>query len=151
MRGTVYLAGPISGLSYEGATDWRNDVCVELAEFGITGLSPMRHKEYLLGETTLADAYDDDPLKALSTSKAITTRDRWDCQRADLVLMNLAGATKVSIGSMIEIGWADAARVPIVGVLGEDDLHYHAMVRECLGWVVPTLEEAVDITIAVLA
>jgi hypothetical protein len=44
---TVYLAGPISGLNYDGATEWRIGFAGALAEVGIKGLSPMRAKEYL--------------------------------------------------------------------------------------------------------
>ena len=43
----VYLAGQISGLSYDGAVDWRKDAITRLDAEGITGLSPMRGKEYL--------------------------------------------------------------------------------------------------------
>jgi hypothetical protein len=31
----VYLAGPISGLNFEGATDWREHAKSYLKEFGI--------------------------------------------------------------------------------------------------------------------
>ena len=43
-------------------------------------------------------------------------------QRCDVVLMYLIGAKKVSIGTMIEAGWADAYRKPVVLVL-EDPTH----------------------------
>ena len=39
--------------------------------------------------------------------KGIVTRDRWDVAKADVVLMNLVGATQVSIGTMVELGWAE--------------------------------------------
>ena len=32
---TVYLAGPISGLTYDGVVDWREAVARELADVGI--------------------------------------------------------------------------------------------------------------------
>lgn len=129
-----YLAGPITGTTYEGATSWRDSAIAKLAEVGITGISPMRGKDYLLGKTTISDAYDE---FILSTQKAIVTRDRWDRQRADVVLVNVLGATKVSIGTMIELGWADATRRPIILIVDKGNPHDHAMVRELVGFIVP--------------
>jgi hypothetical protein len=86
MTKLCYLAGPITGTSHDGSTSWRDSAIAELAQVGIAGISPMRGKDYLLGKTTISDAYDE---YILSTQKAIVTRDRWDCQRADVVLVNL--------------------------------------------------------------
>lgn len=108
----------------------------------------MRAKEYLSHEAEIGDAYAD---TVLSNQKAITTRDRFDCQGSDLILVNLLGAARVSIGSMIELGWADAARVPIILAIEEEgNMHDHAMVREVAGWRVPSLDLALDVAIAVL-
>ena len=144
----VYLAGPITGLTFDGATDWRDKAIAELKDVGITGLSPLRAKEYLKGSKAISDAYPD---FGLSTEQAITARDRFDCQRAGLVLFNFLGAEKVSIGSCIEIGWADAARVPIILVIEKTgSVHDHAMVRAVSGWRVDTLEDGLHIAKAVL-
>lgn len=148
MNKSVYLAGPITGLSYEGATDWREYAKKDLADVGIAGLSPLRAKDYLRKVAKIEDSYAD---FGLSTEKAITARDRFDCQRVGVVLLNMLGATKTSIGSCIEIGWADAARVPIILVMEkEGNVHDHSMVRECIGWRVSTLEEGLMIAKAVL-
>jgi len=46
----VYLAGPITGLSYEKAVDWRRYAQIVLLEEGdIVAVSPMRSKDYLFG------------------------------------------------------------------------------------------------------
>jgi hypothetical protein len=50
----------------------------------------------------------------MSKPKGLTTRDRWDAMRCDVLLVNLLGATKVSIGTVLEFGWADAMDIPIV-------------------------------------
>lgn len=146
---SVYLAGPITGLTYDGATDWRDDVAQRLWLEGITPLSPLRGKDYLRDVGELKDQYHE--LNVLSSGKGITTRDRWDCQRADVVLMNLVGAERVSIGSVMEAAWADAARVPLVLAMEEGGLHDHAMMREVAGYVVPTLDQAVETTLAILS
>lgn len=144
---TVYLAGPITGCSYDGSVNWRETMIKNLKEFGINGLSPMRCKEYLLKEKSIADQYSQ---KVLSSAKGITTRDRWDVSRCDLVLVNLLGAYKVSIGTCIEYGWADAFRKPIITVIEENNIHKHAMLLEVSGFVVNSLEEGMSVALALL-
>jgi nucleoside 2-deoxyribosyltransferase len=140
----VYLAGPITGLDYNGATDWRVSAREDLKDFGIEGVSPMRAKEYLLQETRLLSHYDD---HALSSQKAITVRDRNDVIHCHGMIANLLEAERVSIGTCIEYGWADAFRKPIVTVmeLHQGNFHDHAMIRELSGSIVPTLEEAIHV------
>lgn len=147
MSKTVYLAGPITGLSYGGSTEWRGNVIAELARHDISGVSPMRGKDYLAGRTSIDDEYDE---FILSTSRAVVTRDRWDCQRSDVVLVNLLGAQRVSIGTVIELGWADSARRPIIIAMDSDNPHDHAMVRELAGFLVPTLDAAVSTAVVLL-
>lgn len=145
----VYLAGPITGLTYDQSTDWREKVHKALAP-DIDTLSPMRAKAYLktLPADLIGDEYAD---RILSTQKAITSRDRWDTMRADLVIFNFLGATKASIGTAIELGWADAARVPGLLVMEESgNVHDHSMVRETTGWRVSTLEDAIATARAIL-
>lgn len=142
----VYLAGPITGLDYEGAVDWREATRARLADHGIMAWSPMRAKEYLRAERALdARGYSE---HALSTARAITTRDRWDCMRADIVLANFVGAGRVSIGTVLELAWADAARVPVVAAMEGGNVHEHAMVLELIGFRAETLEDAVDLVLA---
>lgn len=141
----VYLAGPIKGLSYDDATNWRESASHDLVKHGIEPLSPMRYKDYLSEEKELKDSYGNNPL---SSDKGVVARDRWDVMRCDAVLMYLVGAEKVSIGTMIEVGWADAFRKPIVTVMTLHNVHFHAMVRECSGFIVPTLQQACEILYA---
>jgi nucleoside 2-deoxyribosyltransferase len=148
MTPTVYLAGPITGSTYAGATDWREGARRELAKGGIVGLSPMRGKDYLLADTSIKDSY---AAHVLSAMPGITTRDRFDVMRCDIVLLNVADAERVSIGSCIEIGWADAYRKPLILVASEGNAHWHAMVRQIAGFIVPTLDEALGVCKAVLS
>lgn len=147
-RPTVYLAGPITGLEFDNAQDWRYRVAQELAGAGIDAFSPLRAKEYLRSEGPLEDQYLD--LHPLSSGRGIMTRDRYDCTQRDMVLVNLLGATRVSIGTVMEIAWADLARKPIVCVMEADNIHRHAMLNEAVGFEVRTLDEAVLITKAIL-
>lgn len=143
----VYLAGPITGLSYDGAVDWREHAIKTLADSGIMGLSPMRGKQYLAGKEYVADSYAE---FTMSTPKAIVTRDRFDSTRCDVLLVNLLGSKKVSIGTVMEIAWADAARIPIVVVMEKGNIHEHSMLVQVSGYVVETLEEAIQVVIRIL-
>ncbi|QQG44967.1 MAG: hypothetical protein HYW89_03095 [Candidatus Sungiibacteriota bacterium] len=143
----LYCAGPITGVSFEGCTEWREYVAKKLPAH-IKAVSPMRGKNYLAKEKLVKDSYAQHPL---GSPKGITCRDRMDVMRCDLLLVNLLGAAKVSIGTVMEIAWADMLRKPIVIVMEKENIHSHAILREAAGFIVETLDEAVEIAIAVLS
>jgi nucleoside 2-deoxyribosyltransferase len=115
---------------------------------GILGYSPLRAKAYLKEYGKLEQSYQtkDQPLSCLSSDRGITHRDRFDVMTSDAVLFNFLGAERVSIGTCIEVGWADAYRKPCVIVMEpKDNLHDYPMIREIAGWRVPTLDDSVEI------
>ena len=141
----VYLAGPITGTTYSGCTDWREHFC-QNAPKGLVGLSPMRSKQYLTEETEIADQYHESPL---SCQRGMFARDSWDCRTCDAILVNLLGADRVSIGTVMEIAWGHAFHKPIVLVMEkENNIHEHAMLREACPFRVETLEEGYAILAA---
>lgn len=145
----VYLAGPISGLTYDGGQSWRTDAQHQLQALGIDAYSPLRAQSFLRSVGVLAaTTISADPL---GTAKAMTLRDRWDVQHADMVLMNLHGAVKPSLGSMIELGWANAWGVPVVAVMEPGNPHEHVMVSELVTFAVESLEQAIVVIAAVLS
>jgi len=145
----VYLAGPITGLTYQGCTDWRQKAMDYLAEYGIQGLSPLRAKDYLLNETSIADTYDD---TILSSQRGIFARDKFDCERSDVIFVNLLGAQRVSIGTVMEIGWATGKNKPIVLLMEKTgNLHDHAMLREACPWRTDNLDEALWVITTLIA
>lgn len=138
----VYLAGPMKGLSYKQAAEWRNYIANNIRE-DIECLNPFRGKTYLSNEIILKPIYD---TYALSNSKAITTRDRFDAQRCDVLLVNFLEAKDVSIGTCMEIAWADSVRTPIVLVMEkEGNPHDHPMITECAGFRVDSLDDAIEL------
>lgn len=147
MSGLVYLAGPISGQAYKGATEWREYATSILNPLGIQTASPLRFKSYLKDELDIADSYGK---YVLSTPKAIYTRDRWDVLRSDVILANFVGAEKVSIGTVLELGWADGFEKPVVIAMEDGNIHQHAMVTEIAGYILPTLNEALLVVEALL-
>lgn len=155
MEYRVYLAGPITGLSYDGTMEWREFVKkrfdqMKSDEKRIIGVSPMRAKEYL--STIESIGHGNEKYGICSGGKAIVCRDRNDVMTSDAILINLLGAEKVSIGTVIEIGWADAFRKPVVLVMekGRLNIHEHDMVSEMAGFWVETLEEGIHLINAIL-
>ena len=150
---SVYLAGPITGLTYDDGQDWREYAKGLLAP-DIDAYSPLRAKAHLSALGVLDNAGKSDSkylgLNALSEPQGITARDRFDCTGRSMVLVNFLGATQVSVGTCIELGWADGARRPVVIAMEEDNIHRHAMVNQIAGFIVPTLEDAVTVCKAVL-
>lgn len=140
----VYAGGIISGLTFKEASDWREEVQKKLGLYGIMVASPLRGKEHLEDETVLHKAgFSRNPM---TTQKGITTRDRFDVMKADIVLMNLLGAKEVSIGCMIECGYGDILRKPIVCVMEKGNPHDgHAMLETIISYKVDTLDKAIEI------
>lgn len=148
MTKCVYLAGPIKGLTYTDATEWREYAKQYLQKYGIITVSPMRFKTYLSTENKMPDSVEQLPL---SSEKGITTRDRNDVLTSDLVLANFLGAVVASCGTPIEFGWADAWRKPIVMVMEKTHNPFdHGMMRSLAGFRVETLNEGLMIVRALL-
>ncbi len=162
---TIYLAGPIAGLDYAGATSWREYVKHRISHTffstfskatavsnPIEVLSPMRGKNHLSDVKEFSSNGDEyKPFGVLSSNRGIITRDRWDTMRCDVLLVNLLGAKKVSIGTVMEIAWADSKRTPIVCAMEESgNPHEHGMVTEAIGFRVETLDEAINIVKGIL-
>lgn len=148
---SVYLAGPISGLNFDGASEWRDAAIAKLLEHNIDGYSPLRCKAFLKDiEKLSCHGRDYESRHVFSSSRGIMTRDRFDATRCDVLLVNLVGAKAVSIGTVMEIAWADLKRTPVVCAMEEGNVHEHIMVNEAIGFRVPTLEEAINVTIGIL-
>lgn len=143
----IYLAGPISGQTYEQATQWRHQFQLALPDW-IRCLSPMRGKDYLQREISVADKYDDHPL---CTQEGIMARDYFDAMRCDLMVVNLLGAERVSIGTVMEMAWAYTTHKPLIAIMEErGNPHDHSMLRECIGFRVTDILSAAKLAKAIL-
>ena len=165
---SVYLAGPITGLTYGNARHgWRDEFALMLPEH-IVPLSPMRGKDALMGVEEMQgdpDMYSDN---ALCASPGIIARDRNDIKNCDVMVACFLGAMDhPSIGTAVEFGWADAYRKPVVMVIENDpsvpytdkdgithsminpietrNIHLHAFLTEIAGYRTNNLEEAAQI------
>ena len=144
---TIYLAGPISGCSYDGCTSWR-EAFKSLVPESVQCLSPMRGKDYLEQEQVIDGSY---PGHVLSCSRGIMTRDFFDCTRADVVVVNLLDSARVSIGTVMEIAWAYAKHTPTIVIMEPTgNLHEHPMIAEAIGFRVETMEQAAHVAKVIL-
>jgi len=78
------------------------------------------------------------------------TRDYFDCTTCDILIVNLLGYTRVSIGTVMEIAWAHAHRIPIICIMEEGNIHDHPMINEAIGFRVESVYDAIDVARAVL-
>lgn len=148
MNNKVYLMGPILGTSYEECNDWREFAKKELAKYGIEGVSPLRHKDLADTSGIMGDFGGGN---IMTTPSGMVTRDRYDATHCELGLANLLGAKKISLGTMVEYGWLDMKRIPIITVMEkEGNPHEHAFIRELSGYRVETLEEGIYIARCIL-
>lgn len=148
----IYLAGPITGLSWSEATDWRKQALRTFKDSSTggknyVGLSPLRGKEYLKDETEIKHSYED---IQLSSGKMINARDMFDVRRSDLILVNLKCATKVSIGTMLEIGAAFILNKPIIVIMEKKNIHMHPMLSEMACAIVSDIDTALYYTFQIL-
>lgn len=151
----VYLAGPITGLTYDqAANDWRKDVTEKLRDLAphIHPFSPMRGKQHLVkhGVKPLPGAPNSTRSKAISTDRAIITRDSHDVRTADALFINFLPAMltgRVSIGTVWEMGHASAFNIPMIVVSTPDNPHHHLFVEATAGYVVDNIAEGLEILI----
>lgn len=150
----VYLSGPISGLTFGECTDWREYVTRAFPPH-IQGVSPLRAKRFLQEVGKIEKSY----AFPLATDRGINTRDHFDVLRSTVMLVNLLGCTKdnpstrVSIGTVGEMAWAWDHQIPIVCAMEPDGLnvHDHPMLNEWINYRVASLDEAIEITVAVIS
>lgn len=145
----VYLAGPITGVSYGQATDWRETfglVCKN-----VHTVSPMRGKEYMRGQTMTDPLVSGtvDPKRMMGIPQNIFSRDVFDIRRSDAVVANFLDSTRVSIGTVFEIGLARALGKMIIVVMEPGNIHEHTFIKEAANFVVTNLKDAEDILLQI--
>jgi hypothetical protein len=136
----VYLSGPISG-SLEGAiVGWRQRV-VELLPQDVDLIDPAA-SPYDASSAYLVPETDSEKLGRLMHGRLVIDRNKHLIQSSDVVLANFLYAERASIGSIGELFWANAFRVPIVVVRETvGNVHDHAMLNAVASVVTHSLED----------
>ncbi len=141
----VYLAGPMTGQTLEETIAWRRDATNKLEDAGFTVLDPARGLMFLKPEGVVKDSYENSHTE---TKHTVFVRDKFDSTRADILLINLLEASRVSIGTMMELAWAHLSnRFPVVVMEREGNPHMHAFVRESAGVILDDMDDAVNYVI----
>jgi nucleoside 2-deoxyribosyltransferase len=113
-------------------------------------LSPMRQEGHLAEIPGPIGAFAPNNV-AIATQRAIVAKDKLDIRRSDLVVANFLGATRVSIGSVAEIGFASALDKGIILIMEPaGNVHDHVFVNEMSDVIVRSVKEAADIVNALL-
>jgi nucleoside 2-deoxyribosyltransferase len=147
----VYLAGPITGQTFQGASSWREYATEKLAdaksydEFGVVrdeaskiiAYSPMRAKGYLERMVGMPEHHKGEVKTPLSQ---ILHRDHWDCMTSDAILVNLLDVERVSIGTVMEVAWGYAYKKPVILVTNVGNIHRHGLITQSVGWETDNLD-----------
>ncbi len=132
---TVYLAGPIEGVSLEEATKWRETATNFLNKEGIDTLDPTRRKKF-----------HDQPYSS-NLARKIVRMDMNDIQNSNVVLMNLKdrGAGK-AWGTICELMISVSNNKTTIIVLEEG--FKHPFIDVFATELHHTLEDALEATLA---
>lgn len=153
---SVYLAGPITGLTHDEARHgWREEFAALMRAMELEHISlysPMRGKSFLQhhGVLSSGEGYPDHPMARAS---GITTRDCNDVRFCDVLLgcfletpVDENGNQIGSLGTAWEFGAAYVLGKPIVMVGAADNIHVkHVMMAHSSGYIVETLEDAAEL------
>jgi nucleoside 2-deoxyribosyltransferase len=146
----VYLAGPLTGVKYKNVLPWRETATAHLDDVSnglIKSYSPLRGADFIEPDAPMQNVYKN----FLGTQRSITYLDRHDVFSADLVLANMLLAEKASIGTVMELAWANARDIPIVLIMeAGGNPHDHGMIREICPMRVQTLEEGLLLVTRIL-
>lgn len=145
----VYLAGPVTGCTYEGCTEWRDGVKAKLEQYEYRCISPMRGKKWLKGEGVIKPTGYKAPEHMISSDHNIRCRDKRDVDDCDILLINLQDAYIASLGSVMELERGACKGKYCIVVMEENNLHRHAFVHDAASVIFPTLELAVEYLINV--
>lgn len=154
-KGTVYLAGPIANVPGIQACDWRDYAEDQLKiAYQCSVRNPMRVKDVKMRDVALisSDFHTYQDWGIFFTSRAIMTRDFNDVKTSDVLLVNLLGALKPSLGTIMELAWAFALQKPCVVVIETTGNPHdnHPMIAEAMSFRVDNLDDAIHATSVIL-
>lgn len=123
---TVYLAGKMTGLTYEQMTEWRNHAKTQLVRHGFKTLDPATQ-----------------PLNgSVWTPREVVDSNKYQIRNSDIVLAEL-NYENVSIGTVGELVYAREHNKPVIA-WGKASIIKHPWIQEHATKIFTTLEEAVN-------
>lgn len=132
----IYLAGPMTGLTWDQANEWRLKVAAELKPHGIECYSPMRW-DHRLNSNCIDYAHD---------IPEILRRDFYDVMQSDLIYADFTVCSSdiVSFGTVSEVAWGYALRKPTVMVAPKSSIYHHPWMLEMADYVRHTMEDGIN-------
>lgn len=139
----VYLTGPITGFSSDEITDWRVWLKARCPQFEFVDPTIAPY------DSSIAYQRKESPNEAIERlihGRLVVDRNKLLIRNCDLVFANFLGvSTRVSIGSIGELFWANAFGKPIIVVREADgNIHDHAMVNAIASRVCFSPEEGLN-------
>ena len=130
----IYLAHPMSGLSWEEVEKYYTKVRKTLEKFGYQTLHPMIAKKELSGTI----------FNPSGESNTFVRRDTWMIRQSDIVFVDLTGADEKSIGCISEVAVGYNLGKHTIGVMEKTNIHRHAFMTEQLDITFETYEQAIS-------
>ena len=140
----IYLAGQISGLTKEEAFGWR-DCLKDKLEYlpNVRVLVPER-ADFVGGSGDGDASYLQEIDRQRGEEAAQKDFNAICC--SNIVLFNLLYTRKISIGTLIEMGWAFTLGKYVLVVLQPGTVYDHSFVHWCASQIVDNLDEALRVT-----
>jgi len=143
---SIYLAGPMSGLSWREALAWRREAEAELSKDWrlinpVRAQVPEDQQNEIIEATTQLDTKKVD---IEVTATAVTAQDEFFIDQSDWILAYFLGAGKISIGTVWELGYGWGTGKKIFSVLEPGSIHDHAFVRRRSHVFSPHLSDAIQ-------
>ena len=139
----IYIAGKISGNTYEECATYFGRTKDELTKMGYFVFSPMTTKAALRTEYADRELPTTGYTNPIASNHAIFERDQWCVRNSDVVYVNLLASTDhSSIGCAMELAWASLLGKHTIVAMQKDNPNRHAFVLEAADLVVETHEEA---------
>jgi nucleoside 2-deoxyribosyltransferase len=132
---TIYLAGPITGLDYKAATEWRNEIKEDFRDVGYRVIDPME------GEADTLNEQHPDLHRRVSE---IVNLDKFYVDQSDIIFANFENyAPEASVGTISEIAWAFADDKIIIAVVPEGSPYDRAWMNVLYTFKVKTFDEGI--------
>jgi nucleoside 2-deoxyribosyltransferase len=122
----VYLAGPITGLTFQQGNQWREELALELNKLNIECFNPLApDKEFDDGRVIKHTDFPKD-----TTAKDIFRRDVLWILESNLVVANF-NAPHFSPGTMWELGYAFGHGIPVLAFGKSSQLSHPFVCMPC--------------------
>lgn len=145
----VYLAGPITDMTFSQANDWRDYMVKALAPHGIVGVSPLRCEPLRDGATYTPE----NPDPKFGTARAIGAKNIFDVYNCDMTLAYIPTPPEGKLhswGTICELAGAHFINKQTILVSSDPIVRRHPTVDAMAGWVLDDLDQALEVIIGVL-